>query len=52
MTTDVRLEERGEGSGVGLAERYGGSVELDEAEAGGPVITVSLPTAHLIDRHC
>ena len=51
MAPGVRLDERGEGSGFGLAivrelaELYGGSVELDEAEAGGLVVTVSLPTA-------
>ncbi len=51
MTPGVRLDERGEGNGFGLAivrdlaELYGGAVALDAAPNGGLVATVTLPAA-------
>jgi signal transduction histidine kinase len=53
MTPGVRLDERGEGNGFGLAivrdlaDLYGGAVMLDKAPDGGLAATVTLPAAAL-----
>lgn len=47
----IRLDERGEGNGFGLAivlelaELYGGALTLDRAPSGGLAVTVALPAA-------
>jgi len=47
----IRLDEKGQGSGLGLsivkdiAEIYGGSFTLGEAEMGGLLVTLDLPLA-------
>ncbi|WP_428685433.1 ATP-binding protein [Sphingopyxis sp.] len=53
MTPGVRLDERGEGTGFGLAivreltELYGGSIILAETDKGGLMIKLSLPRAEV-----
>jgi len=52
MAQGMRLDERGDGHGFGLAivrelaELYGGRLALDDAPGGGLAATLSLPIAH------